>query len=314
MTRTAPSTDPAASWRGVAVILPCFNEAPAIAQVVAAFRDVLPGAAIIVFDNNSTDATATCAVAAGAEVIHEPLRGKGNVIRRAFAEIDAEIYIMADGDGTYDAARAPELVELLRRRRLDMVVGTRVEEGGEAYRFGHRFGNRLFNRVVERLFGRGFSDIFSGYRVMSRRFVKSFPALSLGFEIETELAVHALQLRLPTAEVPTRYTGRVEGTASKLKTYRDGARILWAIVMLTKQHRPFLLFSTIAGLLCVLSLALAAPVVTEFLDTGLVPRFPTAILATGIMLMAGLSFVAGLVLHGLSVSQAEMKRLYYLRW
>ncbi|MGE5502861.1 MAG: glycosyltransferase [Actinomycetota bacterium] len=300
-------------WGGVAVILPCYNEEIAVAGVVAAFRAALPGAQVVVFDNASSDDTAARARAAGATVIAEPQRGKGCVIRRAFAEIDARVYVMADGDGTYDAARAPELIRLLEDQRLDMVVGTRVAKDPQAYPFGHRFGNESFNRVVRLVFGRGFSDIFSGYRVMSRRFVKSFPALSDGFEIETELSVHALQLRLPTAEVPTAYFGRPQGSESKLKTWEDGLRILWTVVMLTKQFRPFTLFSAIAGLLCLLSLALGLPLVTEFLETGLVPRFPTAILATGIMLMAALSFLAGLILHSLGVSQAEIKRLHYLR-
>lgn len=296
----------------VAVILPCFNEAGAIGEVVAAFRAALPDASIYVFDNASTDATAEEARTAGAMVITETTRGKGNVMRRAFAEVEADVYVMADGDGTYDAARAPEMVALLLEERLDMVVGARADAGGNTYRRGHRMGNRLFNEAVAFLFGRRFTDIFSGYRVMSRRFVKSFPALSRGFEVETELTVHALQLRLPTREVPTAYRERASGTASKLNTYRDGLRILWNILIFTKQFRPFLLFSSLAAVLALVSLALGLPVVEEYLESGLVPRLPTAVLATGIMLMAALSFGTGLVLHSVSVSQAETKRLFYL--
>ncbi|MBC7950643.1 MAG: glycosyltransferase [Rhodospirillaceae bacterium] len=300
-------------WPGVTVILPCYNEAAAIAQVVADFRAALPGADIVVFDNASTDGTAEMALAAGAQIIMEPIRGKGSVVRRAFAELDADVYVMADGDGTYHAASAPLMVEMLRRQRLDMVIGIREDHGGQVYPPGHRVGNRLFNHVVAALFGRGFTDIFSGYRVLSHRFVKSFPALSEGFEIETELAVHALQLRLPTAELGTPYGERSAGTESKLKTWSDGWRIGWAIVKLTKQHRPFLLFSWMACLLCVTSLALGIPIVMEFLATGLVPRLPTAVLAMGIMLLAALAFTTGLVLHGISVAQAETRRLHYLR-
>jgi glycosyltransferase involved in cell wall biosynthesis len=296
----------------IAVILPCHNEAPAIANVVAQFRDAIPGAEIYVIDNASTDRTAEVANTAGAVVIFEPTPGKGNAVRRGFAEIAADIYVIADGDGTYDAEAASSMIRRLVTRRLDMVVGARTADHTLAYRPGHKFGNRLFNVVVSSLFRGKCSDIFSGYRVLSRRFVKSFPALSHGFEIETELTVHSLELSLPTEEIPSRYTQRVEGTASKLKTGRDGIRILWTILLLTKQYRPFQLYGAIAFILAMLSLALGLPVVREFLETGLVPRLPTALLATGIMLLATLSFATGLVLHSVSRSALEIKRLFYL--
>lgn len=298
----------------IAVILPCFNESAAIARVVQDFRQALPDAVIYVYDNNSTDDTATVAAAAGAEVCHEPMQGKGNVVRRAFADIEADVYVMADGDGTYDAARAAELVDLLLDRQLDMVVGTRADDGPNAYRPGHRTGNLLFNKVVARLFGDRFNDIFSGYRVFSRRFVKSFPALSEGFEIETELAVHAIQLRMPVAEVPTAYGSRAKGSASKLRTYRDGLRILFAILRFAQRVRPLLFYSIVAGALAVLSIALGYPVVVEFIQTGLVPRLPTAVLATGIILMAALSLAIALILNANSRSQLEVKRLKYLEY
>jgi glycosyltransferase involved in cell wall biosynthesis len=298
----------------IAVILPCYNEAAAIAGVVRDFRAALPGAAIYVYDNNSTDDTAAVAEAAGARVRHEPMQGKGNVVRRAFADVEADIYVMADGDGTYDAGRAAELVDLLLGRQLDMVVGTRADDSPEAYRRGHRTGNLLFNKTVASLFGDRFSDIFSGYRVFSRRFVKSFPALSEGFEIETELTVHAIQLRMPVAEVPTAYRSRVEGSQSKLRTYRDGFKILFTILRFTQRFRPLLFYSTGAGVLAFLSIVLGYPVVVEFFETGLVPRLPTAVLSTGIMLLAALALAIALILNANSRSQLEMKRLKYLEY
>ena len=297
----------------VAVILPCYNEGAAIATVVADFQRALPGATVYVYDNNSTDETADAARRAGAVVRRETMQGKGNVIRRAFSDVDAEIYLMADGDGTYDAARAPEMVSRLRGDKLDMVVGVREERGDDAYRRGHRTGNMLFNRTVAILFGDRFSDIFSGYRVFSRRFVKSFPALSAGFEIETELSVHAIQLRMPVFEIPTAYSGRIEGTASKLRTYRDGFKILRNIALFTQHYRPLMFYGAIAVMLAALSVGLAYPVVVEYFETGLVPRFPTAILATGIMLIAALCLAIGLILHTISRGQLEMKRLHYLQ-
>jgi glycosyltransferase involved in cell wall biosynthesis len=298
----------------VAVILPCYNEGAAIATVVADFQRALPGATVYVYDNNSTDDTADAARRAGAVVRQETMQGKGNVIRRAFSDVDAEIYVMADGDGTYDATRAPEMVGLLRTDSLDMVVGVREEQGEDAYRRGHRTGNMLFNRTVAILFGDRFTDIFSGYRVFSRRFVKSFPALSAGFEIETELSVHAIQLRMPILEIPTAYSGRIEGTTSKLRTYRDGFKILRNIALFTQHYRPLLFYGVIAMMLAGLSVGLVYPVIVEFFETGLVPRFPTAILATGIMLTAALCMAIGLILHTMSRGQLEMKRLEYLRY
>jgi len=296
------------------VILPCYNEGAAIGTVVADFRRALPEATIYVYDNNSTDDTVDAARRAGAEVRSESMQGKGNVIRRAFSDIDADIYVMADGDGTYDAGRAPEMVARLRAENLDMVVGVREEQGMDAYRLGHRTGNMLFNRTVAMLFGDRFTDIFSGYRVFSRRFVKSFPALSAGFEIETELSVHAIQLRMPVLEIPTAYSGRIEGTTSKLRTYRDGFKILRNIALFTQHYRPLMFYGAIAAALAALSVGLAYPVVVEYFETGLVPRFPTAILATGIMLTAALSVAIGLILHTMSRGQLEMKRLQYLQY
>jgi hypothetical protein len=242
------------------------------------------------------------------------MQGKGNVVRRAFADVEADIYVMADGDGTYDAGRAAELVDLLLGRQLDMVVGARADDSPEAYRRGHRTGNLLFNKTVASLFGDRFRDIFSGYRVFSRRFVKSFPALSEGFEIETELTVHAIQLRMPVAEVPTAYRSRVEGSQSKLRTYRDGLKILFTILRFTQRFRPLLFYSAAAGALAFLSIVLGYPVVIEFFETGLVPRLPTAVLSTGIMLLAALALAIALILNANSRSQLEMKRLKYLEY
>lgn len=298
----------------IAVILPCRDEAPAIAKVIHEFRMALPQSTIYVIDNASVDGTGAVARAAGAQVINEPIPGKGNAIRRAFAEIDADIYLMADGDGTYEAARSPDMIGALIDDRLDMVVGTRTETAQAAYRYGHRFGNRLFTAILQILFSSTVSDVFSGYRTFSRRFVKSFPALSEGFEIETELTVHALQLRLPTGEMPVLYGSREAGTASKLSTWKDGARILWRVMLLTKQYRPFALYSLIAGILALASLILAAPLLETFIETGLVPRLPTAILAASIMLLAALSLVTGLILHSVSRNALETKRLFYLSW
>jgi glycosyltransferase involved in cell wall biosynthesis len=297
----------------VAVILPCFNEAAAIRSVVEQFRSALPEATIYVFDNASTDQTSAEARTAGAIVRKVRARGKGNVIRQAFAQIDADIYVMADGDGTYDAASAPKLVAALVDEQLDMVVGTR-DHGAEtaAYRPGHVAGNRLFNGVVAALFGQAFADIFSGYRVLSRPFVKSFPALATGFETETEMTLHAIQLGLPTLEVPTRYGARAEGSASKLKTYRDGARILWFIVRLVKHTRPLFLCTMLAGLTAALSLAIGLPVASEFVATGLVPRLPTAVAAASLMVIAMVGLATGLILDGVAYTQLESKRLAYL--
>lgn len=296
----------------VAVILPCRNEEAAIAGTIASFRKALPGADIHVYDNASTDRTAEVAREAGAIVGREPMPGKGNVVRRMFADVEADVYVMADGDDTYDAAVVPDMIERLSRDNLDMVVGRRRGEGEALYRAGHRFGNRMLTGAVGLLFGDRFADVLSGYRVMSRRFVKSFPALATGFEIETELSVHALELRMPVAEIDCAYRARPAGSSSKLKTYRDGFRILWTIMILFKEVRPFEFFGLIALALGALSLGFAAPVILTFVETGLVPRFPTAILSTGIMLLAFLSLTCGLVLHSLSRARIEAKRMSYL--
>lgn len=300
-------------WRpSVAVILPCLNEAPAIAGVIAGFADALPDARIYVIDNASTDATAATASKADAVVIEEPQRGKGNAVRRAFSAIDADIYVIADGDGTYDASRAPDLIATLRRDRLDMVVGARRKTADEAFRAGHEFGNWAFNRALKSAFGSTFRDIFSGYRILSRRFVKSFPAMSDGFEIETEMTVHAILLRMATREVDCDYQARPAGTASKLKTVRDGFRILATIFNLVRLHRPLIFFSVFAGFLVGCGLALFVPVFVTFLETGLVPRIPTLI-AAGVAGLAGLlAAFCGLILDASARTQVEIRRLLYL--
>jgi hypothetical protein len=302
---------PAAEPR-IAVLLPCLNEERSIGAVVRAFQASLPQARIVVFDNGSTDRTAQEAEAAGADVMREPRRGKGNVVRRMFADVEADIYVMADGDGTYDAAYAPALVETLARERLDMVVGARAGVARNAHRAGHAFGNRLFNQLHRLLFKEGFADVFSGYRAFSRRFVKSFPATSDGFEIETELSVHAGLLRLPVREIETPYGPRAEGSASKLRSVRDGLRILKTIALLVKETRPLLFFGALAGAIAAASLALAAPIVREFALTGLVPRLPTAVLCTGLALMATLLGACGLILDSVARSRVEQKRMFYL--
>jgi len=296
----------------IAVILPCHNEAAAIAAVVRDFRQALPDAAIYVFDNASTDGTATVAADAGAIVRQVRDRGKGNVLRYAFATVEADVYVLADGDGTYDAKRSPELVQLLWRDGLEMVVGSREHDESNAYRGGHVIGNRIFNAMVRALFGKAFVDIFSGYRIFSRPFVKSFPALATGFETETEMSLHALQLGLPCAEVATRYAARVEGSASKLRTFGDGTRILWFILRLLRHTRPLQLFSVITALTAGMSLVLGIPVAVEFLQTGFVPRLPSAVAAVGLMVIATLSFATGLILDSLAYTQRESKRLAFL--
>ena len=299
----------------IAVILPCYNEEVAIGDVVRSFRAALPGAQVYVFDNDSTDATVSRATDAGAIVKPEPVRGKGNVVRRMFADVEADIYVMADGDGTYDAALAPALVERLYAGSLDMVVGTRLGSRGQGlFRGGHRIGNRALSWLASHLFHHQLADVLSGYRVFSRRFVKSFPALSTGFEIETELTMHALELRLPTAEVETAYVARPEGSTSKLNTVRDGIRILWLLTVLIKELKPLAFFGTIAAFLVFDSVILTWTIFTTFMETGLVPRLPTAVLATGIMLLAFLSLTAGLILDSLSRARLEAKRTAYLRY
>jgi glycosyltransferase involved in cell wall biosynthesis len=296
----------------VAVMIPCYNEQETIGSVVAAFKAYVPHATIFVYDNGSIDLTIDRARAAGAVVRSEPLRGKGCVVRRMFADIEADVYVLVDGDATYDAASAPSLIDALVTDSLDLVSAVRVDASQGAYRSGHRFGNWMLTRLVARLFGKRFSDMLSGYRVMTRRFVKSFPALSAGFEIETELTVHALQMRVPMGEISSAYVARPAGSASKLRTISDGMRIMKMILYLLKEERPLAFFGTVSLLLALLSLAAGIPVVLEFLQTGLVPRLPTAVLATGLMLLASLSLLCGLVLHTVTRGRVEMKRLFYL--
>ena len=296
----------------IAVLLPCYNEEAAIGATVEGFRRALPGAVIYVYDNNSRDRTREVAAAAGAVVRTEIQQGKGCVVRRMFADIEADVYLMADGDLTYDPASAPEMVRQVVTDQLDMVVGTRKHDAAEAYRGGHVLGNRLFTGILAGLFGRSFTDIFSGYRAFSRRFVKSFPVLSQGFEIETERSVHALELRMPVGEIETRYLARPEGSHSKLSTFRDGWRILTAILTLYRTERPVLFFGGIAALLLAVAVVLAVPLVFTYLETGLVPRFPTAILVTGMTIVAVLSFFAGLILDTVTRGRREMRRLAYL--
>jgi hypothetical protein len=296
----------------IAVLLPCYNEGLSIRQVVTDFRAALPEAMIFVYDNRSTDNTADEARGAGAIVRHEPWPGKGNVVRRMFADIEADIYVMADGDGTYEAGMAAPMVRRMVTEHLDMVVGTRRGVYDDAHRKGHGFGNWLFNSIYRRLFGELFTDIFSGYRVFSRRFVKSFPAVAAGFEIETEMSVHASQLRMPIAEVPTTYGARQEGSVSKLRTFHDASRILRTLLLLFKEIRPAAFFGVIAGVVLLLSLALGLPVVYEFLETGLVRRFPTAILASALVLLSALSGACGLILDSVARGRLEIKRLNYL--
>ncbi|MDD5034633.1 MAG: glycosyltransferase family 2 protein [Methylococcaceae bacterium] len=296
----------------IAVIIPCYNEEVAIPTVVRDFRAALPAARVYVYDNKSTDRTAEVAALAGAIVGFEPFPGKGNVMRRMFSDIDADVYVLVDGDDTYDSSAAPGMVRLLLDGQLDMVNGVRVSTQKEAYRFGHRFGNVMLTRMVATTFGRQFTDMLSGYRVFSRRFVKSFPALAKGFEIETELTVHALELRMKTAELPTPYKERPVGSQSKLNTLRDGIRILRTIGELIKEERPVPFFGVLSLLLAALSLGLAFPVLLEYWHTGLVPRFPTAILSASIMLLAFLSLTCGLILDSVTRSRREIKRLAYL--
>jgi len=296
----------------LAVILPCYNEAGSIEKVVADFRRELPAAQVYVIDNNSSDGTAVQARAAGAIVIAERQRGKGNAVRRAFSEIEADIYVIADGDGTYDAGRAGSMVEKLLVEHLDMVVGVRRAVQASAYRTGHRWGNRLFNQIVHMLFDDRFSDIFSGYRVFSRRFVKSFPALSTGFEIETEMSVHAIHLRLPTAEVETDYSERSNGSVSKLKTYRDGFRILLTVLMLLKAVRPLALFGALAVLFLAMAFALGMPILWHFMQTGAVPRIPTAIGVVGLTVIGAISLITGIILDSIMLAETAYKRLFYL--
>jgi len=296
----------------IAVLLPCYNEEAAVAQTVAAFRAALPDAQIYVYDNNSTDSTREVAAAAGAFVRSERMQGKGHVVRRMFADVEADIYVMADGDATYDASAAPALVAKLLDEQLDMVVGARKSEVEEAYRRGHALGNKVFTGLLSSLFGRSFSDIFSGYRIFSRRFAKSFPALSRGFETETEISVHALELAMPVGEVVTAYGARPEGSVSKLSTWGDGWRILKTIIHLYRIERPVLFYGSFSLFLATLAIVLAVPLAITYLQTGLVPRFPTAILVTGLMILAFISFFCGLILDTVVRGRREVRRLHYL--
>lgn len=303
---------PAPRRLSLAVLVPCFNEEATVAQVVEEFRAALPDATVYVYDNASSDRTADRARAAGAVVRREEMPGKGNVVRRMFADIDADVYLLVDGDATYDAARAPDLVKLLLSGPYDLVNGARVPESAGVYRQGHRVGNRLLTGLIGFVFGQRFVDILSGYKAFSRRFVKTFPALASGFEIETELTVHALDLRMPVAEIPTPYRERIAGSMSKLSTYRDGLRILWMIVTLAKEERPLPFFGWISLVLALISLALGIPVVVEFFRTGLVPRLPTAVLSMGIMVLSFLGLACGLILDTVTRGRREQKRLRYL--
>ena len=298
----------------IAVLVPCFNEAAAIDKVVRDFKAALPGATVYVYDNNSTDDTAAVARAAGAEVRAERRRGKGNVVRRMFQDIDADVYVMVDGDDTYEAALAPVLVDRLVTENLDMVVGRRVETHQAAYRAGHRLGNRVLTGLVGWLFGAQIDDMLSGYRVFSRRFVKSFPSSSREFEIETELTVHAMQMRMAVAEVDTSYKERPPGSASKLRTFRDGWRILLTITNLMRNERPLMFFGLVGFAFFVLAIVLGIPIVTEYMDTGLVPRFPTAILVTGLGVVGVVCIATGFILDLVAHVRREAKRLAYLQY
>jgi glycosyltransferase involved in cell wall biosynthesis len=308
--KAAPIND-AADLR-IAVLLPCLNEAAAITGVVRAFRAALPTATVYVYDNNSTDDTAALAAAAGAEVRHEPRAGKGNVVRRMFADLEADIYILADGDDTYDASAASRLLDQFLAEELDFLNAARVHESREAYRPGHRLGNFVLTKLVRAVFGRQLNDMLSGYKVLSRRFVKSFPAMSSGFEIETELAVHALELRMPMAEAAAAYAERPSGSASKLRTIRDGTRILLLIARLVKDERPLQFFGLLGLLLIVLGIGFGTPVVLNYLQTGLVPRLPTAVLSLGLIIIGMISIFSGLIMDMVTFSRREMKRLFYL--
>lgn len=296
----------------VAVLIPCYNEAMTIAKVVTDFRAALPMATIFVYDNNSSDETARIAAEAGAVVRREKRQGKGNVVRRMFGDIDADIYLMVDGDDTYDAASAPRLIAELQAGPYDMVNGARLAQSTGAYRMGHAFGNKLLTGLVQHIFGTATTDMLSGYKAFSRRYVRSFPAMSAGFEIETELLVHALELRMALSEVATPYGERPEGSQSKLRTFRDAFRILRLIGILVKEERPFLFFSLAASLCIMAGIALGTPVVLEFFQTGLVPRLPTAVLSMGMVLSGLLCLACGFILDTVTHGRREMKRLFYL--
>jgi glycosyltransferase involved in cell wall biosynthesis len=302
----------AVSWHEVAILVPCYNEERAISKVVADFRAALPEAVVYVYDNNSSDNTVAVAKAAGAVVRRERHQGKGYVVRRMFNDIEADIYVLVDGDATYDAPGAQRMIAKLLADRLDMVVATRVDHEASAYRRGHRAGNLLLTGFVAHIFGHAFTDILSGYRVFSRRFVKSFPILSGGFEIETELTVHALELELPVGEVATPYYARPSGSASKLSTWHDGFRILWTVLKLYRAERPLSLFGAFGIALAIMSIGLAIPIFITYVQEGLVPRLPTAVLSTGLMLLAFLSIACGLILDTVTRGRREAKLIAYL--
>jgi glycosyltransferase involved in cell wall biosynthesis len=296
----------------IAVLVPCYNEAVTVGAVVRAFKAALPTAAVYVFDNASSDATRANALAAGAVVRHVARPGKGNVVRRMFADVDADVYVLVDGDATYDAASAPGLVAMLLDRHLDMVVATRTIDDHRAYRPGHQFGNRLLTWSMTRVFGGGFTDMLSGYCAFSRRFVKSFPAMARGFETETELTIHALELRMPCGEFATPYGARPEGSESKLRTYSDGIRIMATIIKLFAVERPLRFYSWLAAVLIVAAVAISTPLVVTYFNTGLVPRLPTALLSTGLVIVGAISFVTGVILETVTVGRREIKQLHYL--
>ncbi len=300
------------SKNNIAVLIPCRNEETTISDVVQKFRNAFPESTIYVYDNASNDQTTANAIDAGAKVVHEPLVGKGHVVRRMFAEVEADVYVIADGDGTYDPSESPLMVKTLLDESLDMVAGSRINEGETTSRFGHTLGNRMFNNLYRFLFGAGFSDIFTGYRVLSRRLVKSFPAVSSGFEIETELAVHASQLRLPVMELPVTYKERPLGSKSKLRTFPDGLRILRSMFALLKDNRPFFFFGSLALVSLVTAVSFSIPLIFTYVDTGLVPRLPTAILSASLILFSLLLAALGLILDSVSKSRIEVKRIAYL--
>ena len=318
MTTSADSTcsgaEATACQHEIAILVPCFNEESTVGQTVSAFREALPPATVYVYDNNSTDRTIEIARAAGAVVRSEARQGKGNVVRRMFADIDADVFVLVDGDATYEARAAPRMVRRAVDENLDFVNGARVSHSVEAYRPGHRFGNYVLTAIVRSLFGKQFTDMLSGYKVFSRRYVKSFPAMSRGFEIETELTVHALELRMPSAEEFTVYGERPSGSVSKLSTFRDGTRILRLIFDLVRNERPLEFFGLVGVALILVAVALAVPLVETYFETGLVPRLPTAVLSVGLIIVGFLSFLAGLILDVVATMRSEMKRLAYLSY
>ncbi|WP_410016129.1 glycosyltransferase family 2 protein [Sodalis sp. C49] len=297
----------------VAILIPCFNEEISIGKVISDFNAILPSASIYVFDNNSSDQTVSLAKSHGVKVFSVLQRGKGNVVRRMFADVEADVYVLVDGDATYDASSCQKLIDKLLNERLDMVVGTREHTEKEAYRAGHTFGNKVLTGCVKSIFGGKFSDMLSGYRVFSRRYAKSFPAMAKGFETETELTVHALELRMPYCEIETPYSPRMEGSSSKLSTYKDGIRILKTIIKLYSSERPLFFYSLLALLFAVSGIILAIPLAQQFFETGLVPRLPTALLSTGLMILSAISFITGLILENVTTGRREMKRLAYLK-